>query len=83
MENFPMCYRNRKLLYFSHNQFLYYRLLGREKEPKKRKRKRKRKKKLWHMFHKTNYHIIKQLALFFCEAIVSTEILATELDASF
>ena len=53
MENVPMSYQNRKLLYFSHNQFLYYRLLGKEKEPKKKKE-----KKLWHMFHKTNYHIL-------------------------
>ena len=44
MENVPMCYRNRKLLYFSHNQFLYYRLLGREKEQKKKKKKKKEKR---------------------------------------
>ena len=42
MGNVPMCYRNRKLLYFSHNQFLYYRLLGKEKEQKKRKEKKRK-----------------------------------------
>ena len=37
MENVPICYRNSKLLYFSHYHFLYYRLLGKEKEQKKKK----------------------------------------------
>ena len=36
MGNVPICYRNIKLLYFPHDQFLYYRLLGREKEQKKK-----------------------------------------------
>ena len=36
-----MSYQNRKLLYFSHNQFLYYRLLGREKEPKKKEKEKR------------------------------------------
>ena len=40
MENVPMSYQNRKLLYFSHNQFLHYRLLGEEKEQKKNGKKR-------------------------------------------
>ena len=35
MENIPICYRNRKLLYFSHYQFLNYRCLGKEKEKEK------------------------------------------------
>ena len=50
MGNVPICYRNIKLLYFPHDQFLYYRLLGREKEQKK---------KIWHMFYNTNYHILQ------------------------
>ena len=36
MENVPICYQNSKLQYFSHYQFLYYRLLGKEKEKKKK-----------------------------------------------
>ena len=36
MGNVLICYRNIKLLYFPHDQFLYYRLLGREKEQKKK-----------------------------------------------
>ena len=40
MGNVPICYHNIKLPYFSHNQFLYYRLLGRGKEQKKKKKKK-------------------------------------------
>ena len=54
MGNVPICYRNIKLLYFPHDQFLYYRLLGREKEQKK---------KIWHMFYNTNYHILQNLEI--------------------
>ena len=36
MENIPICYQNSKLQYFSHYQFLNYRLLGKEKEKKKK-----------------------------------------------
>ena len=34
MEKIPICYQNSKLQYFSHYQFLNYRLLGKEKEKK-------------------------------------------------